>query len=265
VLGRSYTGGDQRLTDADIEPAFTGDALKRPPLVGIPAWIGVDMGQTCHIVVGQGYDVNSLHIREFLAVPAARLNEEIQRIITEYRVVAGSGDRHPYTPTIEAARDITHGRLLPNEYRGQKEVNLVKDAAGEVLYMQSNRTVLLDEVARVVRLRKIKFSGYGTQKSVIVEHLKDMVRNEEPEKEAEWKKLNGNDHYFHAIGFMLSAVKLHTTNASHLFNDEHRNVIAIVGADVGLNRTVGLVQTPKPGDKQLKQIYGQSPSNIIFF
>jgi hypothetical protein len=262
VLGRSYTGGDQRLTDADIEPAFTGDALKRPPIPGVPAWLGIDMGQTCHIVVGQGYDVNSIEIREFLAVPASRLAEEVQRIIAEYRVVAGSGDRHPYTPTIEAARDLTHGRLLPNEYRGQKEVNLIKDAAGEVLYMQTNRTILLDEVARVFRLRKIRCSGYGTQKAVIFEHLKDMVRNEEPEQEAEWKKLNGNDHYFHAIGFMLSAVKLHTTNASHLFNTEHRNVISVVGADMGMNKTAGLVQN---STTTKKQIYGQAPNNLIFF
>lgn len=262
VLGRSYTGGDQRLTDADIERAFTGDMFKRPPIPGLPAWIGIDMGATCHIVVGQGYDVNSIQVREFITVPAARLVEELQRICAEYRVVAGSCDRHPYTPTAEAARDVTYGRVLPNEYRGQKEINLIKDAAGEVLYMQSNRTMLLDEVSRVVRLGRIKFSGYGTQKSVIFEHLKDMVRNEEPEKEAEWKKLNGNDHYFHALGFMLSAVKLHTTNASALFNTEVRSVIAIAGADMGMNKTPSLVQNTTTTKKQ---IYGQAPSNIILF
>jgi hypothetical protein len=262
VLGRSHTGGDQRLSEADIQKAFTGDALKRPPLVGLPAWIGIDVGQTCHIVVGQGYDVNSIHVREFLTVPVGRLLEELQRICAEYRVVAGSCDRHPYTPTAEAARDVTYGRVLPNEYRGQKEVNLIKDAAGEVRYMQSNRTMLLDEVARVVRLGRIKFSGYGTQQAVIAEHLKDMVRNEEPEKEAEWQKLNGNDHYFHALGFMLSAVKLHTTNASSLFNTETRSVIAIAGADIGFNQSVGLSQSKHTTKTHL---YGQGSGNIIHF
>lgn len=267
VLGRSHTGGDQRLSDADISAAFTEHALKQPPLPGLPAWIGVDMGQTCHITVGQGYDVSSIHVREFIAVPVGRLLDELVRICNEYRVVGGACDRHPYTPTAGAARDVTYRRVLPNEYRGAKEINLVKDAAGEILYMQSNRTMLLDEIARAVRLRRIKFSGYGTQKSVIVEHLKDMVRNEEPEKEAEWKKLNGNDHYFHSLGFMLSAVKLHTTNASNLFGAETRSVIAIAGADMGFNSTPGLVQTakPKPGDTQLRKLYGHSENSIFHF
>jgi hypothetical protein len=220
------------------------------------------MGQTCHIVIGQGYDVSSIEIREFLTVPAGQLAEEIERIKAEYRLVGGSGDRHPYTPTMEAVRDLTHGRILPNEYRGQKEINLIKDPAGELLYMQSNRTMLLDEVARAVRLHRLRFSGYGTQEAVITEHLKDMVRNEEPEKEAEWKKLNGNDHYFHAIGFLLNAVKLHTTNASLLMSTEVRSVIAIAGADIGYNDAIGLT-TPKHITKT--HLYGQSPSNIIHF
>lgn len=262
VLGRSHTGGDARLSDLDIGAAFTEFMLKQPPLPGIPAWIGVDVGQTCHIVVGQGYDVNSIQIREFITVPVGKLLEELARIDREYRVVAGACDRHPYTPTAEAARDVTYRKVLPNEYRGQKEINLVKDPAGEILYMQSNRTMLLDEVARVIRLRKIKFSGYGIHKSAIIEHLKDMVRNEEPEKEAEWKKLNGNDHFFHAIGFMLNAVKLHTTNASQLFSSETRSVIAIAGADIGFNASAGLVQH-KPTTS--KALYGQAPSNIIHF
>jgi hypothetical protein len=263
VLGRSHTGGDARMSDADIQRAFTEFMLKQPPIPGLPAWIGIDVGQTCHIVVGQGYDVNSIHLREFLTVPVARLLEELQRIDREYRVVAGSCDRHPYTPTAEAARDVTHRKVLPNEYRGSKEINLIKDAAGEILYMQSNRTMLLDEVARVIRLNRIKFSGYGIHKAAIIEHLKDMVRNEEPEKEAEWKKLNGNDHFFHALGFMLSAVKLHTTNASALISTETRSVIAIAGANVGFNQTLGL---GSPTSKLKDKIYGQNPAqNLLFF
>ncbi|KVL49974.1 phage terminase large subunit family protein [Burkholderia territorii] len=264
VLGRSHTGGDQRLNDADINAAFTEFQLVRPSSNTMPAWIGIDIGQTCHIVVGEGYDVSSIHVVEFLTVPVGRLLEEIARILTTYRIVAGGCDRHPYTPTAEAVRDVSHRRVLPNEYRGSKEINLVKDPAGEITHMQSNRTLLLDEVARAIRLRKIKFSGYGTHRSAIVEHLKDMVRNEEPEKEAEWKKLNGNDHFFHALGFMLSAVKLHTTNASALFNTETRSVIQIVGATVGMNETSQLtLANTKHTTGNL--IYGNDHHPQVFF
>lgn len=210
VLGEAFTGGNARLTDADINMCFTARSMR--PLVekDIPTWIGIDMGQTCHMVVGQGESIEALHIVEFRTVPVDDLLSVVEELLATYNVIGGAVDRHPYTPTADALWSLTQGRVLPVEYRGQKELNLVRDelAPEIVKHAQVNRTALLDEVARLVRQHRIHFSGYGQQKSTITEHLKDMVRDENPEKPASWVKLTGNDHYFHALAFLIAGLKL---------------------------------------------------------
>lgn len=229
VLGQAHEGGNARLSLPLIQQCFTPEMLVKPALIGVPAWIGIDMGQTVHIVVAQGFGLGDLEVREFITCPVSDLPVVLNRIMAEYRLFGGGCDRHPYTPTADAAWEQTHQRVLPIEYRGQKEVNIVKDAAGNHLYAQANRTILLDDVARLIRQNKIRFSGYGTQKNTIIEHLRDMVREESPETEATWRKLSNNDHYFHALGFMVTAVKIRTENAGAKDAPEVRSTVAVAG------------------------------------
>ena len=210
VLGEAFTGGNARLSDSDIGMCFTARSMT--PLVerDDPTWIGIDMGQTCHLTVGQGDSVETLHIIEFRTVPVDDLLNVVQELLGTYNVIGGAVDRHPYTPTADALWTLSQGRILPVEYRGQKEFNLIKDELDleTVKYAQANRTALLDEVARLVRQHRFRFSGYGQQKTTITEHLKDMVRDENPEKPASWVKLTGNDHYFHSLAFLVGGLKL---------------------------------------------------------
>jgi len=210
VLGEAFTGGNARLSDTDINMCFTAKMTRHDSERDLPTWIGVDMGQTCHLVVGQGDSIETLHVIEFRTVPVEELPSVVDELLATYNVIGGAVDRHPYTPTADALWELSQGRILPVEYRGQKELNLIKDELEPeiIRYAQANRTALIDEVARLVRLHRIRFSGYGQQKNTITEHLKDMVRDENPEKPASWVKLTGNDHYFHALAFLIAGVKL---------------------------------------------------------
>lgn len=210
VLGEAFTGGNARLSDADIGMCFTARSMRPDVDRSLPTWIGIDMGQTCHMVVGQGDSIETLHIVEFRTVPVEELLSVVEELLATYNVIGGAVDRHPYTPTADALWTLSQGRILPVEYRGQKEFNLIKDELDmeTVRYAQANRTALLDEVARLVRQHRLRFSGYGQQKTTITEHLKDMVRDENPEKPATWVKLTGNDHYFHALAFLIGGLKL---------------------------------------------------------
>lgn len=210
VLGEAFTGGNARLSDADINMCFTARSMRPIVEKDIPTWIGIDMGQTCHMVVGQGESIETMHVVEFRTVPVEELLIVVEELLATYNVIGGAVDRHPYTPTADALWSLSQGRILPVEYRGQKEFNLIKDDLDleTVKYAQANRTALLDEVARLVRQHRFRFSGYGQQKTTITEHLKDMVRDENPEKPATWVKLTGNDHYFHALAFLIGGVKL---------------------------------------------------------
>ena len=55
----------------------------------------------------------------------------------------------------------------------------------------------------------MKFYGYGNLKSTIIEHLRDMFRDDgEDGAQPRWKKLTGNDHFFHALGYSFVARKM---------------------------------------------------------
>lgn len=226
VLGLPYTAGSARLNDAEIEPCFTGQSSVPQIDRTKPSWLGIDMGQVCHIILSQGHSEEDQEVQKFLSVPVAQLFTVVQDILDNYNVIYGSVDRHPYTPTADALFQMSGGRIIPVEYRGTKDANPVGDPP---THLQANRTALLDEVPRVIRLQRIKFHGYGGQKALISEHLKDMVRDENPEQPATWVKLTGNDHYFHALGFLLFAVGLNKVLAGQ---EETRSAVVIKTATV---------------------------------
>ena len=58
----------------------------------------------------------------------------------------------------------------------------------------------------------MEFFNYVNQKELIKDHLRDMVRDTTPEKPAVWRKLTGQDHYFHALAFLTTAVKYFTND-----------------------------------------------------
>jgi hypothetical protein len=209
VLGEAFTDGNARLSPTEIEKCFSArsDTPRVDPIA--PTWIGIDMGRICHLVLSQGDSFESQQVLMFRAIPVDSLIEEVELLLKTYNVIGGACDRHPYTPTADHLCSVSNGKILPVEYRGAKDFNLIKsELTEEVTHAQAGRTKLIDEVARVIRLGRVSFSGYGTQKTLISDHLQDMVRDETPEKPATWVKLTGNDHYFHALAFLAAGIKL---------------------------------------------------------
>lgn len=236
VLGEAFTDGNSRLSDADIDACFTNQITVPKIDPNKPTWLGIDMGMTCHVKVGQGDSIENMEVVRFEEVPIKQLNDFVKDMLATYNVIGGACDRYPYTPNAEDLWELSGGKILPVEYRGQKEMNFVRDqVTDEVLYAQVNRTKAIDVAAASVRRKRVRFSGYGQQKSIIRDHLKDMVRDENPEKEASWVKLTGNDHYFHALTFLLAAVKLKETQRS-LFSDP-RGVVQVAASDVQASGT----------------------------
>ena len=214
VLGETYQDGDIRLTDVQIEACF-GDASTMTPTIpafGTPCFIGIDIGLTCHIVIlapnnSLSPSLQNMRAILFMAIPVEKLFETVATLRRQYLIVYGTVDRHPYTPTANDLFTETNGIIVPVEYRGHAEVRDKIETDG---CLQANRTDLLDLVAVSIRKQRLLITGYGTQKETIKTHLKDMVREESPEKPAVWKKLGGNDHYFHALAYAYLAVKVFT-------------------------------------------------------
>ena len=256
VLGETFNDGDVRLTDDIIMACFSSRShIPAAEVAHRPTFIGIDLGLTCHIVLLQpqndhGVAITSMEAVLFEVVRADDLVHRVDELCKQYTIVGGAVDRHPYTPTANALFDHTGGRIKPCEYRGNAELN---DKIDTNKCIQANRTDLLDTVARVIRNKQILLSGYGSQIETIKEHLKDMVREEAPEKAAVWVKLKGADHYFHALGFAFTAVKLYTGEFTGpgQASLEHRSTVFLAGAGTTAQET-------------LKSITGKIPTKSAF-
>lgn len=207
VLGEEYTAADAQLQRADIEACM---ARGTPNIPDIPAntacYMGIDVGFTCHITISfddsDGMPVFVL----FETVPAAFLEQRVTELRKIYTIVQGAVDRFPYTPQADALRDFTGGVIVPIQYRGTAALQPVFEPDTKILsHYSANRTLILDRLHSWVSHRKLVLSGYGGQKETVIAHLGDMVRNEQPDTEAEWIKTTGNDHYFHSMALNLLA------------------------------------------------------------
>lgn len=208
VLGLAYSDGNIRLDREVIMACFTANMSPPPIDPSDPVWIGIDMGQTCHITVGIGDSPENVHVVRWLEVHVDDVVRTVKDLCETYNVIGGAVDRHPYEPTADEIFEVSNGRVVPVEYRGQKDVNLVYDEFKQLSRAQANRTALLDLVPRAIKNRHVAFSGYGHKREMIIEHLRDLVRDEKPETPASWQKLTGDDHYFHSLGFLLYAFRL---------------------------------------------------------
>lgn len=205
VLGLPYSDSSIQIPIGAIRECMKSPGREEPS-EGDPVFIGIDMGQTCHIVLGRGNEAK--HIFHFETVHVDNLLGRVNELLQKYNIVAGAIDRYPYTPTSNEVFQLSGGKIVPVEYAGNSEITLAKDAYGEMTHAQVNRTMCLDHVMTSIKKHEVALTGYGEKKQVIEDHLRDMVRDESPDQKVKWVKLNNNDHFFHAIGYLLVSPKI---------------------------------------------------------
>jgi hypothetical protein len=231
VLGRPYVDSDSRLSEADIKACMT--TQRDLPDIGadVPIGIGIDVGNTCHIVLGKMQSDESMDYLHFESVNVSELAMRVKQLDNTYNIVTGGIDRHPYTPQADEVRDLTDRRVMPIEYRGVTPLNIVEDEFEQDSHIQVNRTKVIDTVAKGIRRKVDTISGYGMYKNQIIVHLQDMVRDEQPDKPAVWVKLKGNDHFFHAMAMLKAGYQLRQVR-DDVAPGELRSTILMAGVDV---------------------------------
>lgn len=243
VIGDAFTEENARLSEQQLQACLIRPTPPERPS-DIPCSIGIDVGQTCHLIWGSPVNDDEWVTWGFEFVPVGRLLMRLEEIRSEFNIVTGSIDRHPYTPTAEAVRDASGGIILPVEYRGSQEIQPVPDPTDpeRILWLKADRTKMIDRAAGIIRKAKMKMFGWEEQhKRLIIEHFRDMVRDEQPEQPAVWKKLTGNDHFFHACAFMVygHTYRQFTTNMET--SDEVRTTVAQMTTSTDFNKSPGLV------------------------
>ena len=204
VLGEDFETSNSRMQEAQIRQAFQSP---NPPQIDKekPVTIGIDMGIICHIVL---YITDGALI-VFEQVHYKKLKDRIEYYMNKYRILSGAIDRYPYTSLAEEIRDMTENKIMPVVYNGIRDADPKKDVDGKIIYYNINRTSALDRVKDGIDKGRLKLYGYGNLEQKIIEHYRDMTREEEAGKSPVWVKLNGNDHFFHASAYAMVAEKIY--------------------------------------------------------
>lgn len=230
VLGLPYAAGNTKLQLPEINAAFSAGSTGVPEISrDTPVYLGCDIGEICHLTlaVDKGGDLAVFLMEQ---IPSSQLKVRVAELEKRYKLQKGFLDRFPYTTTANEIRDTTKGRILPSEYRGAEIIKLVplddRIASKGTSHVQTNRTSQLDELVSRFKSGSIHLSGYNTLKELITNHLQDMVRDEQPEKEAVWVKLTGNDHFFHSLALCNYAHKF----ANLQDEEEYVSSIILVGS-----------------------------------
>lgn len=230
VLGLAEDSSSARITEQAIRACFRGRAAPEIRL-DVPVRIGIDVGHTPHITVGQGWTDKSVECVAFITCHLRELKSVVKVLLDTYNVVGGMIDRHPESQMAEDIRDMSGNRIMPCEYRGEAELNIVQNAEKEPIYTQANRTILLDAVQTAINRKTMTFAGYGMLEDTLVVHFRNMVREEVPEKQAVWKKLDSQDHFFHSTGFMLKSFRL--SEVIEIKYGVPQSAICVAGATIG--------------------------------
>lgn len=244
VLGMPFNDSNARLSELDIRAVMSSS---RKPDIGPsePIFIGIDVGITCHVVLlhmGGKHPV----VFDFRQVLADNLLDEVQQLLGTYNIVGGCMDRNPYTPLANDVRELSQGRIMPVEYAhgGAAAVQLVKDELDALSHIRGNRTTMIDAVAQAIRKRRIDLAGYGTFESLLIQHLRDMVRIEEPDVPPTWQKLSGQDHFLHALGYALFAIR--TTDAIlYRLDQDERTMIDVLGITMATHGDASMGMTSR--------------------
>ena len=254
VLGHTHSDATTQITIESIEAAMKKGTANYGELPhDVPLAVGIDVGQTCHITIG---NANGKDVYLFEPIPVGKLVERIKGLKEKYNIVAGCIDRLPYTPTAEEVAKVTNNVIIPMQYQTGKDsdMKLVLDEFEHLSHASMNRTKILDEVAAQARNYEWVFSGYGHQKEILTQHLRNMVRVEEPEKPAVWTKLDQADHYFHSLGLFLAGLKFRPLVIEHMLGGVGTTVDMAIGTIGSYQATPGLPGTGPVSTRVIRHI-----------
>ncbi|MFN4091621.1 MAG: hypothetical protein ACK4FG_01840 [Brevundimonas sp.] len=242
VLGETYSDGNSKLEPWMVEACMRGSGV---PEVSGDVVLGCDMGKTCHLTLGVIGNLGQIHPFYFEVVPSGEIEARILALDAQYNIRCGGIDRFPYTTESDRIRNLTHGRVMPIEYRGADFTRVVKDEYDNLDHLSVNRTQAIDAQVKAITRGETELTGYGSLKSVVIEQLCDMVRIENDEKPPTWVKLTGNDHFLHSLVLMRAAVRAHDIILASTVS-EARTLVGLLPAAATKLQTLGTPHGYRP-------------------
>lgn len=222
ALGETAQDDKQSLTEEDLKNCkFVGDLTS-----ATTHCMGIDVGQICYITVGRIDPLsNTLLVVHRERCLLANLPTRRIELMSRYLVLMTVIDAFPETYMVQQMQLID-----PNLYGGVYHDNsrlavyqIVKveedQEAGKLPINQAkiHRNLNFDEVMQRFKKGLVRWTAQSDEEDALfIAHALDMTRKQEFHKEHGimyvWEKSKeGNDHYFHSVGYLHVACRLTAT------------------------------------------------------
>lgn len=213
-LGLPYFSRESVLSPEELEGVIVPNKLEG----AFSAVMGIDLGKTCHILIGNCFYDGAMQVVHVEEVPLAQLKERYVQLRAEYRVRVAVIDSLPYTDTVMALQAIDQN-LWASVYTASRGAHLFtitqKDPdqdSGTQLLRQINvaRDRTFDALMGFIRSGMFSKWTCGLNDEFVT-HCTDMRRVKDwsaksQEIEFRWLKSEaGNDHFFFALSYAFLA------------------------------------------------------------
>ena len=222
-LGEAAESADAGLNETDLQ---TMERVGQQPLAGFRVF-GLDMGATCHLVVGVTDGQGRLNVVELHQIRYTELDEKLALLLSRHRPTMIVADSQPYTETIHRLQQKI-SNLYGSVYVNSRNMEAFKVVDREenpqkslldVRQVNVNRNLALNLLMADIREGKVGVVQCA-ELPTFSAHLTDMKRQSqsfaafggeaddaEPDSYA-WVKTTGNDHYHHALLYAYVASQM---------------------------------------------------------
>ena len=170
--------------------------------------MGVDVGQTWHVVIGVRIGKEKW---EILKVARVGSIEEVQNLAIKYHVKSAVLDIRPYEDTVRKFQSSYKGRVYLCEYSVNPMEEAVWDNNRKIV--KSYRTGLLDLTGRLITTKRIVLPRVNTEIKEFAKQLcgtaKVLGENTRTHTPIYSYIKLGDDHYRHALGYFYLAASGH--------------------------------------------------------
>jgi len=215
-LGMPAEDKDSSLTEDECEQLFY-----RGEIGGYFAHVmGIDMGMTCHVMVGGVDHLGQIAVVHTERVPLAQLKKRKKELAAQYNVRVTVMDSLPYTETVLSMQQddpnlfgavyVTSKDLRTYTVKTQEED--ADEADQELRQVNINKNKAFDDLVQTIR-RGSWVMREDENKLVIKAHFQDMKRVKDFTADDEmafvWhKSAKGDDHFWHAALYLHIASQI---------------------------------------------------------
>lgn len=215
TLGIAYAAANARLTRSVIEECSIGPE-KHLAASAEPTWMGIDVGKSCHWVVGRPDENGRKHILAYGACDFDDLRHVCSRYNVKYCII----DLRPYEHEVKKFLGSTRGFMACDFNSGNQEewykfLVIDEDTMGETLrIMKADRTQCGDILIHEVMGKKgFVFPASTRGDNVFISQMTAPVRVDKTNKDTgEIKAIYNNggraDHYFWSFTYLMLAMQL---------------------------------------------------------